>query len=105
MLLASFLALRTGLRSFWLLFDLLADAVFLLAEFGGEFGAEVFGFEDGADFDFGSAVEGSAFQPFQGFVHRSHLPEPEAGDQLFGVGEGAVGDGGLASGKFYAFAF
>ena len=63
----------TGSRGLWLLLDLLADPLFLLAEFGGEFGAEVVGFEDWADFDFGSA-EGAAFEPFDGFVHGSHLP-------------------------------
>src|SRR2546429_6695717 len=40
----------------------LADAFFLLSEFRSEFGAEVVGFEDWANFDFGSAVEGAAFE-------------------------------------------
>src|ERR1700721_428984 len=37
---------------------LFAQAVFLLFEFGREIGAEVFGFEDGTDFDFGSGPKG-----------------------------------------------
>jgi hypothetical protein len=79
-----------------------AHALFLFAEFGGEDGGEVFGLGELADFDFGAFVEGSAFQPFDGVLHGVDTPEPEAGDELFGFGEGAVGDGALRAGEFDA---
>src|SRR5262245_54825160 len=72
------------------LLDLGAEAVLLLAQFGRELGAEVGGLEDGADFDLGPAVERGTLQPRDRLVHRLDLPQPEAGDQLLGLGERPV---------------
>ena len=70
-----------------------AHAVFLFAEIGGEDGGEVFGLGELADFDFGAFVEGGALEPLDGVLHGVDAPEPEAGFELFGFGEGAVGYG------------
>ena len=73
-------------------------------EFRSEIGAEVRGFEDGADFELGAWAEGAALEPFDGFFDGADLPDPEAGDELFGFGKGAVGDRGFASGEGDALA-
>src|ERR1700680_2928026 len=67
--------------------------------------AEIFRFEDAADFDFRAAIKGRALEPFDRFVHGADLPEPEAGDELFGFGEGAVDHGTLFAFKFDTLAF
>src|SRR5277367_3347337 len=81
-----------------------ADALFLLLEFGSEERSEVFGFEDGTDFDYVARREWAAFQPFDCFFDGANLPEPEAADEFFGFGEGAVGDGGFFGGEGDALA-
>src|SRR5258707_6356775 len=68
----------------------------------GDFGDEVGGFEDGANFDLASfyaSGRGNAFNPFDGLFHGLDLPEPEAGNEFLGLGEGAVDDGGFAACK------
>src|SRR5215217_8194159 len=84
-----------------LLFDLRAEALLLLAEFGRELRAEVRSLEDGANLYLrdlavaGVALVGGgdALDPLDGLLQRAHLPEPEARDQLLRLGEGAVDDG------------
>src|SRR5713226_584365 len=80
-----------------LLVDLLAQALFLLSELRGEFGAKVLRLEDLANLNLGSAVERGAFEPLDRLVHRPDLPQPKARDQLFGFGEGAVDHGALGA--------
>src|SRR6266508_4890231 len=70
--------------------DLRAEAVLLRAELGRELLAEVVGLEHRPDLDLGAAVEGRALQPLHGLLHVLHLPQPEAGDQLLGLGERPV---------------
>src|SRR6266516_510224 len=50
--------------------------------------------EDLADLE-GPAVVGCPLQPLKGLVHGAHLPQPVAGDQLFGLSERPVDDGSL----------
>ena len=58
-------------------------------------GCEVFHLKDLADFDFGVAVVGvgATPDPLDSLFEGLDLPEPEAGDELLGLGEGAVDDG------------
>src|ERR1700731_495931 len=76
-----------------------AQALFLLPELGSKLGTEVLCLEDLANLNFGFPVMGTraAFDPLDCLFHRSHLPEPEAGDQLLGFGEGPVDHGPLHS--------
>src|SRR5438046_4627249 len=79
--------------------DLRAQALLLLPQLGGELGAEVLRLEDLADLDLGILPHriGAALDPFDRLFLRLHLPDPEAGDQLLGLGEGPVDDGALGS--------
>src|SRR5689334_22273134 len=71
-------------------------AVAFVDRFG--FGRELLGkicqLEDGTDFYFALRQHrvGAAFDPFDGFVHVADFPDPVAGDQFLGFGEGAVDD-------------
>src|SRR5882672_5447998 len=85
--------------------DLLAQALLLLSEFRSEFGAEVLGFEHRPNFDLGSTVEGTALEPLDRLFHRPHLPQPEAGDQLLGLGKRPVSHGMLPPRELDALAF
>jgi hypothetical protein len=69
----------------------------LLNIFCGEGGCEVFGPEDLADLYVGVACVGvgTALDPLDGLFERLDLPEPEAGDEFLGFGEGAIGDGAV----------
>ena len=49
--------------------DLLAQAILLLSELWSQFSAEVFRFEDLANFDLGSAVERAALEPLHRLIH------------------------------------
>src|SRR5262249_26966810 len=91
---------------FRLFFDLGAQAFFLLAQFRRELGAEIVRFEDLADLDFGLFVVRirAALEPLDRFLARTNLPEPEAGDQLLGLGKRAVDDGALVSRETYPHA-
>src|ERR1700758_2905332 len=99
-----------GIDTGWIIFllifgaDLVAQAILPLFEFGCEIGTEVFGFEDGADFQLGTRAERAALEPLDGLLDVADLPDPEAGDEFFGLGEGAVGDGGFAGGEGDALA-
>src|SRR5204862_299917 len=72
-----------------------AQALFLLAQFRRELGAEVLGLEHLANLDLGLAARhrvGAALDPLDRLFLRLHLPEPEAGDQFLRLGERADGD-------------
>ena len=78
---------------------------FVLAGFRSELCAEIFGFEDAADFDIGVGAwvrMGAAFDPFGRFFERLALPHPEAGNEFLGFGEGAVDDGAFVALEFDA---
>src|SRR5215813_9653228 len=86
-------------RSAILLLQLLglgAGALLLRPELGSELLTEVFGLVERPDLEL-LAVERRALEPRDRLVHRLHLPQPEAGDQLLGLGERSVDDGRLAS--------
>src|SRR5688572_12767706 len=73
-----------------------AHARFLLAQLRRELRAEVLALEDLADLDLGLGAGhrvGATLDPLDGLFLRLHLPQPVAGDQLFGLGEWAVDDG------------
>src|SRR5687767_2144843 len=70
-----------------------------------ELGAEVFCFENRADFDFGVAAKGRALQPVDRLVDRVHLPDPETCDQLLCFSERSVDNGLLTAREFYPLAF
>src|ERR1700732_3443688 len=76
------------------------EALFLLSEFRGQLRAEVIDFEDPANFNFGFSFVGiwAALDPFDGFFHRTHLPQPETGDKLLGFAEGTVDYGAFGPG-------
>src|SRR5262249_33573505 len=68
--------------------DALALPRFLVAQLGAEIRAEVLGLEHAPDLDLLVALlEGRAADPLDRFLHRLHLPEPEARDQLLGLRE------------------
>src|SRR3954451_18433239 len=75
--------------------DLLAQSLLLLPEFRRELGAEIFHLKNRSNFDFGFAGHRiwAAFYPLDRFFHRPHLPNPEAGNQLFGFGERPIRHG------------
>jgi hypothetical protein len=72
----------------------------------GQDGCEVFHLKDLADFDFGVDVVGvgATLGPLDRLFEGFDLPDPEAGDELFGLGEGAVDDGTRLAGEFDACA-
>src|SRR5204862_7474891 len=84
--------------------DLRAKPLFLLAQLRGELGAEILGLEHLADLDLRVAVHRirAALDPFDGLFLRTHLPDPEARDQLLGLGERTVDDGALLAGEVHA---
>src|SRR5690606_14881881 len=67
-------------------------ALFPGAQFGGESLTEVLHLEHRAQLQLGTGLEGGALDPLGGLVERAHLPQPVAGEQFAGLGEGAVGD-------------
>src|SRR4051794_27014595 len=77
------------------------QALLLLAELRRELVAEVLGLEDLADLDVGALSlprtrTRHPLHPLDRLFLRLDLDDPEAGDQLLGLGERAVGHGGLA---------
>src|SRR5688572_27326178 len=76
--------------------NLSPEPLFLLAKLGREFGAEVLGFGNRADFDLG-VLERGALEPFDRLFQGLHLPDPEAGDQLLRLGERPIDDRRLLS--------
>src|SRR5690606_37415449 len=71
----------------------LAHAVFPVAEFRGERGAEVVGFEDLPDLKLDAAIERRLLEPLDDFVLGTGLHDPEARDKLLRFGEWAIDDG------------
>src|SRR5207244_3352940 len=70
--------------------NLPAMALFLFSELRREGGTKVVRLEDLANLDFGAAVERRALEPLDRLFFGPDLPEPEAGDELFGLGERTV---------------
>src|SRR2546429_63336 len=70
------------------------QALLLRPEIGSKLGTEVLCLEHPANLNLGFPFmrTGAAFDPLDCLFHRSHLPQPEAGDQLLGLGEGPVDD-------------
>src|SRR5262249_7283190 len=89
------------------LLQLGAQFFFLLSELRREGLAEVFRRKHLADLDLGLPCMriGAALHPIDRLLERGNLPDPEAGDELLGLGEGAVRDDALAPGKLDAGAF
>ena len=70
------------------------------AQLGRQLVAEVVGLEDLADLDLGSPSVGrDALDPLDRLVASTSPRDPEAGDQLLGLGERAVDDGALVAGE------
>src|SRR5205807_8867864 len=80
------------LRGF-LLLDLLANAAFLFFDFRGNSIAKILELENRPKLDFGAAIERSAFEPFHCFFHRTNLPQPKTGNDLFRLGTLPVNHG------------
>src|SRR4051794_10242348 len=81
-----------------------AEALLLLAQLGRECLAEVLGLEDLTELDRRALAltrtgPGHALHPLDRLLLRLHLDDPEAGDQLLGLGERPVSHGGLAVGE------
>src|SRR6266481_6982896 len=88
-----------------LIWQLSSFRYFVLDLLFGQDGGEVFHLKDLADFDFGAGAEGAALEPFDGLFDVADLPDPEAGDELLGLGEGPVDNGKRIAGEFDACAF
>src|SRR5690606_36983568 len=86
--------------------QLRAQAVFLLADLRGVVLAEVLRLEARPDLDLGFSRHWirAAAHPFQRLVHRPHLPDPVAGNQLLRLGEGTIDDGAGTSREAHALA-
>src|SRR5437773_1702547 len=74
-----------------------AEALLLFPEFRSELRTEVFRLEHLADLHLSAAAEWSAFEPLDRLRLRLHLPQPESGNQLLGLGERAVDHSTLCS--------
>ena len=72
-----------------------AQALFLLQDFGRDDVAEILQLIERADLDLARAGHrvGAALHPLDRLGHVFDLPNPVAGDQLAGLGEGPVDDG------------
>src|SRR4051794_13378334 len=79
-----------------LLRDLLSQLLFVRSHFGRELRAKVFRLEHRTDLDLFALIERRAFQPLHGFFHRTHLPQPESGDQFLRLRERPIDYAGLA---------
>src|SRR5690606_1832865 len=86
--------------------QLRAQAVFLLAYLRCVVLAEILRLEARTYLDLGFPRHGirAAAHPFQRLVHRPNLPDPVAGNQLPGLGEGTIDDGAGTSREAHAFA-
>src|SRR5215468_7292465 len=84
-----------------------AEVFFLLNFLVVEGSCEGFGLEDLADLYVAFAVGGvgASLDPLDRLFERLNLPEPEAGDEFLGFGEGAVNDGAVLAGEVDAGAF
>src|SRR5262245_31151193 len=86
-------------------FQLPAQALFLLPEFGSEFGAEVLHLKYLTNFNLAFLLViriGDALGPFDRLFHGLHLPYPETTDQFFRFRKRPVGYCKLAFGKLDA---
>src|SRR5437763_11238949 len=85
--------------------EALALALFLRLELRRQVGAEVLRLEHAADLDLLVALlERRAPDPLDGLLHGLHLPQPEAADQLLGLGERAIDHAALAAAELDAHA-
>src|SRR5919204_3965593 len=92
-------ASRGAPRLMLLLGHLTSQALLLLPELArGVAGRELLGLEDLPDLDL-ALLERGALEPLDRLIHRLALPQPEAGDQLLGLGEGSVDHGALVAGE------
>src|ERR1700737_4382435 len=76
------------------------QALLLFPKLRRELGAEVLRLEHLANLDFGRRTRkgiGGALHPFDRLFLRLHLEQPEAGDELFRLAEGAIDDRPLVS--------
>src|SRR5215468_5336190 len=85
------------------LFQLLAQLLFALPQLWRERLTEIIGCEHLANFDLAVVLMrvGAALHPLDRLGEGGDLPQPEAGNQLLGLGERAVGDDALLAGKRY----
>src|ERR1700687_467367 len=75
--------------------DLLAELLLLLHDLpAGIARSEVGRLEHLPDLHLG-VLEGGALEPFDRLILGLHLPQPEPGDELLGLGEGSVDHGPL----------
>src|SRR5262245_24705964 len=79
--------------AFLCLIQLLPQVLLLLAQFRRQFRPEIIRPADRPDLDFGPAVEGSLFQPFDRLVDRFDLPDPEPADQFLRLRKRPIDDG------------
>src|SRR6202165_4038001 len=100
---------RNPLRLFFggLIWQLSSELYFVLDLLFGQDGCEVFHLKDLSDFDFvvAAAAVGATLDPLYGIFEGLDLQDREAGDELLGLGEGAVDDGARLAGEFDACAF
>src|SRR5207249_2241802 len=87
--------------------DLGTQPLFLCPKLRGELLAEILRLEDWADLDLRLLPRHrsrAAPDPLDGLLHRLHLPDPEARDELLGLGERPVDDRLLPAGEAHALA-
>src|SRR5580658_1418447 len=82
-----------------------AEAFFLRAQLRRELLAEVLGIEDRAEGHLDSAVERRALEPLDRLLHRLHVPDPIARDELLGLRERPVVHRALRPRESYALGF
>ena len=82
-----------------------AEVFFLLNFLVAEGRWEVFEVRNLTDLDVGFALVRAALDPLDGLFERLDPPEPVAGDEFLGFGEGAVNDGAVPAGEVDAGAF
>jgi hypothetical protein len=89
-----------------LIWQLSPERYFVLDLLFGQDGCEVFHLKNLADFDFvvASAAVGATLDPLDGLFEGLDLQDRETGDELLGLGEGAVDDGTRLAGEFDACA-
>src|ERR1700756_2481929 len=89
-----------------LIWQLSSELYFVLDLLFGEDGCEVFHLTDLTDFDFVVVrAAGATLDPLDGLLERLDLQDIKAGDELLGLGEGAVDDRTRLAGEFDACAF
>src|SRR6185436_3013309 len=88
---------RSALDRLLLGLDLGREPLFLRAQLGRELVAEIRGLEQRAQLQRGllAGRVRATLRPLERFLERLHLPDPEPGDQLLGLGERAVHDRAL----------